>query len=84
MELETDANGVITFLPLKQWMIAVVQDKTVGLAFDYYASAADQAAGRVSRIQLHLDPEPAQQLGRSIAQHGSRVIGSGPPRSKAP
>jgi hypothetical protein len=76
LELETDANGVITFLPLKQWLVTIVQDKTVGLAFDYYASAADQAAGRVSRVQLHLDPEPAQRLGRSIAQHGDRVRGS--------
>ena len=76
MELETDASGLVTFLPLKQWMVTVVQDKTVGLAIDYYASAQDAAAGRVSRIQLHLDPEPAQRLGRSIAQHGSRVLGS--------
>ncbi len=82
MELETDARELVTFLPLKQWMVTVVQDKTVGLAFDYYASAADAAAGRVSRIQLHLDPEPAQRLGRSITQHGDMVLGSGgAPRS---
>ena len=73
MELETDANGVITFMPLKQWMVTVVQDKTVGLAFDYYASAADAAAGRVSRIQLHLDPAPARDLGRAIGQRGDAL-----------
>jgi hypothetical protein len=79
MELETDAKGIITFLPLKQWMVTVVQDQTVGLAIDYYADAADAAAGRVSRIQLHLDPGPAQQLGRAIAQRGDALIKSGAP-----
>jgi hypothetical protein len=78
LELETDADGIVTFMPLKQWMVTVVQDKTVGLAIDYYASAADAAAGRVSRIQLHLDPGPAQQLGRAIEKRGDMVLGSGP------
>jgi hypothetical protein len=77
LELETDADGIVTFMPLKQWMVTVVQDKTVGLAIDYYASAADAAAGRVSRIQLHLDPGPAQQLGRAIEKRGDMVLGSG-------
>ena len=81
MELETDANGVITFLPLKQWMVTVVQDKTVGLAIDYFASAADAAAGQVSRIQLHLDPKPAHELGLAIAQRGSALAGLGAPRA---
>ena len=81
MELETDANGLITFMPLRQWMVTVVQDKTVGLAFDYYASAADAAAGRISRIQLHLDPAPARDLGRAIAQRGDALTGSGAPRA---
>jgi hypothetical protein len=81
LELESDANGVITFLPMKQWMVTVVQDKTVGLAVDYYASAADAAAGRVSRIQLHLDPAPARELGRAIAQRGDALTGPGAPRA---
>jgi hypothetical protein len=81
MELETDANGIITFLPLKQWMVTVVQDKTVGLAIDYYANAADAAAGRVSRIQLHLDPGPAREMGLAVAQRGSALVGLGAPRA---
>jgi len=37
----------------------VVQGRTVGLAADYYANAEDAAAGKLTRIQLHLDPDPA-------------------------
>lgn len=77
MELETDDSGVVTFLPVINWAVTIVQDKTVGLAVDYYASAADAAAGRLSRIQLHLDPSPAQQMGRAIEKRGDAVLGSG-------
>jgi hypothetical protein len=76
LELETDANGIVTFLPIINWAVTIVMDKTVGLAVDYYASAEDAAASRLSRIQLHLDPEPAQQLGRAMAQRGDMVLGS--------
>ena len=77
MELETDKNGIVTFLPIINWAVTIVQDKTVGLAVDYYASAEDAAAGRLSRIQLHLDPAPAQQMGRAIEKRGDMVLGSG-------
>jgi hypothetical protein len=77
MELETDEKGIITFLPILNWSVTVVQGKTVGLALDYYASAADAAAQRTSRIQLHLDPGPAQQMGRALANQGGLVLGSG-------
>jgi hypothetical protein len=77
MELETDTNGIVTFLPILNWSVTVVQGKTVGLAVDYYASAADAAAMRSSRVQLHLDPGPAQQLGRAMARQGERVLASG-------
>ena len=77
MELETDENGIVTFLPIINWSVTIVQDKTVGLAVDYYASAEDVAASRLSRIQLHLDPGPAQQLGRAIEKRGEMVLGSG-------
>ena len=63
MELETDATGIVTFLPMMNWGVCVVQGRTVGLAVDYYANAADAAAGKLSRIQLHLDPEPAASAG---------------------
>jgi hypothetical protein len=76
IELEADANGVITFLPILEWSVTVVQGKTIGLAVDYYASAADAAAMKPSRVQLHLDPGPAQQLGRALAQQGERVLAS--------
>jgi hypothetical protein len=51
----------------------VVQDKTVGLAVDYYATADDAAALKLSRIQLHLDPEPAATLGRALISHADKV-----------
>ncbi|HXQ13801.1 MAG TPA: hypothetical protein VN814_04170 [Caulobacteraceae bacterium] len=74
MELETDDKGIVTFLPVINWAVTIVQDKTVGLAVDYYASAEDAAALRLSRIQLHLDPAPAQQLGRAIEKRGDTVL----------
>jgi hypothetical protein len=77
MELETDEKGIVTFLPILNWSVTVVQGKTVGLALDYFASAADAAAGRTSRIQLHLDPGPAQQMGRAMVNQGGLVLGSG-------
>jgi hypothetical protein len=77
MELETDDKGIITFLPILNWSVTVVQGKTVGLALDYYASAEDAAASRLSRIQLHLDPGPAQQLGRAMEKRGDMALGSG-------
>ena len=63
MELETDENGIVTFLPLITWGVSIVQGRTVGLAVDYYASAEDAAAQRLTRLQLHLDPAPASELG---------------------
>ena len=76
MELETDENGIVTFLPIINWSATIVQGKTVGLAIDYYATSADAAAARLSRIQLHLDPGPARQLGRAIEERGEMVLGS--------
>jgi hypothetical protein len=73
MELETDAAGNVTFLPVLTWGVWVVQGRTVGLAADYYASAADAAAGKLTRIQLHLDPEPAATLGRALISHAEKV-----------
>ena len=77
MELEADARGIVTFMPIAAWFVSLVQGKTVGLAIDYYASAEDAAASRLSRIQLHLDPGPAQQLGRALEKRGEMVLGSG-------
>ena len=77
MELKTDEKGIVTFLPILNWSVTVVQGKTVGLALDYFASAADAAAGRTSRVQLHLDPGPAQQMGRAMVNQGGLVLGSG-------
>ena len=66
MELETDDRGIVTFLPLTAWMVSIVQDKFVGLAVDYYATAEDAAAGKTSRIQLHIDDRwPARSAGPS-------------------
>ena len=76
MELETDEKGIVTFLPIMNWAVTIVMDKTVGLAVDYYANAEDAAASRLSRIQLHLDPGPAQQLGRALEKRGDMVLGS--------
>ena len=73
MELETDANGNVTFLPVIEWGVWVVQGRTVGLAADYYASPADAAAQKLTRIQLHLDPEPAATLGRALIAHADKV-----------
>ena len=73
MDLEVDAHGNVTFLPAITWGVWVVQGRTVGLAADYYASPADAAAQKLSRIQLHLDPEPAAALGRSLISHAEKV-----------
>jgi hypothetical protein len=73
MELETDAAGNVTFLPVLTWGVWVVQGRTVGVAADYYANAADAAAGKLTRIQLHLDPEPAATLGRALISHAEKV-----------
>ena len=75
MELETDENGIVTFLPVINWTVTIVQDKTVGLAFDYYASAADVSASRLTRIQLHFDPGSAQLIGRAVEERGDMVLG---------
>jgi hypothetical protein len=77
MELETDEKGLVTFMPIINWAVTIVQDRTVGLAVDYYASAEDAAAARLTRIQLHLDPGPAQQLGAAMAKRGDMVLGPG-------
>jgi hypothetical protein len=78
MDLETDAAGNVSFLPVITWGVWVVQDRTVGLAADYYASAEDAAAGRTTRIQLHLDPAPAATLGRALISHAELVTPQGP------
>ena len=74
MELETDDKGIVTFLPLAGWGVSIVQDKTVGLAVDYYATAEDAAAKRPSRIQLHMDDEVARQIGRAMELRGNMLI----------
>ena len=74
MELETDEKGIVTFLPLRAWSVSIVQDQTVGLAVDYFASAEDAAAARTTRIQIHIDPEVARQIGRAMELRGNMVI----------
>jgi hypothetical protein len=74
MELETDERGIVTFLPLAAWSVSIVQDQTVGLAVDYFASAADAAAGRKTRLQLHTDPEIARQIGRAMELRGNMLL----------
>jgi hypothetical protein len=73
MELEVDENGNVTFLPVITWGVWVVQGRTVGMAADYYASPADAAAHRLTRIQLHLDPAPAAALGRTLIAQADKV-----------
>ena len=73
MELETDEAGLVSFLPVMTWGVWVVQGRTVGLAADYYATAEDAAAQKLTRIQLHLDPEPAAALGRALISHAEQV-----------
>jgi hypothetical protein len=74
MELETDANGLVTWLPMAKWGVHIVDGRTVGLAFDYYASAADAAAERPTRVQLHLDADAAQILGQAIDKRGEMIL----------
>ncbi len=73
MELETDANGIVTFVPVLEWGVFIVQEKTVGLAVDYYASPKDAAAQKLTRLQLHLDAEPAAQLARALGSRASAL-----------
>jgi hypothetical protein len=80
MELQTDANDIVTFVPVLEWGVFIVQEKTVGVAFDYCASAEDAEAQKRSRIQLHLDPTAALELARALASHATmlqRRTGSG-------
>jgi hypothetical protein len=79
MELETDEEGFVTFLPVISWSVTIAQGKTVGLAIDYVASAADAAASRLSRIQLHLDPASAQLMGRAMDERGGMVLAADAP-----
>ena len=73
MELQAAANGVVTFMPALEWGVFVVQGRTVGVAFDYCASAEDAAAQKRSRIQLHLDPAAALELARALTAHANTV-----------
>jgi hypothetical protein len=77
VELETDEKGIVTFLPLITWGVSIVQGKTVGLAMDYYASAEDVAAQRLSRLQVHLDVQGAKDMGRVLQEHSDRLRASG-------
>ncbi|HVN01963.1 MAG TPA: hypothetical protein VMT68_17320 [Caulobacteraceae bacterium] len=74
MELETDANGIVTFMPIIRWGVSIVEGKTVGLAVDYYASAADAAAKRTSRVQLHVDALAARDLGRALTARADTLL----------
>jgi hypothetical protein len=79
MELETDERGIVTFLPLINWGVSLVQGATVGLALDYYASAEDAAARRLTRLQVHLDPGGAQAMARSLQTRADLLPGAAPP-----
>jgi hypothetical protein len=74
MELETDDKGIVTFLPMIEWAVTIVQDKDVGLAVDYFANAEDLAAQRLSRIQLYVNPAVARQIGRAMQTRADMVI----------
>jgi hypothetical protein len=79
MELETDANGVITFMPLLRWGVSIVDGKLVGLAIDYYASAEAAAAQRPSRVQLHLDATAAKDMAKVLNSRGDMILGGTQP-----
>ena len=73
MDLQTDATGAVTFAPVLEWGVFIVQDATIGLALDYFANAADAAARKTTRIQLHLDPAPAAELARALASRAGAL-----------
>jgi hypothetical protein len=77
MELETDEKGLVTFLPLVNWSVTLVQEQTVGVAIDYYASAEDLAARKTTRLQLNLDPGAAQAFGRALTTRSEMLIAAG-------
>jgi hypothetical protein len=79
MQPESDSQGIISFAPVLNWGVFIVQDETVGLAFDYYANAADAAVEKMTRLQLHLDPGAAAQLARAIANNASAILQRPPP-----
>ena len=76
MELETDENDRVTFLPLVSWGVTLVQEQSVGLLIDYYASAEDVAARKTTRVQLNLDRAGALALGRSLVSRAEMLPGS--------
>ena len=50
---------------------------TVGLvAVDYYASNEDAAAARAARIQIHIDPVVAREIGRAMTARADAIIAS--------
>jgi hypothetical protein len=74
MDLQTNDDGVVSFLPVLNWGVFVVQDKTIGLAVDYFASAEDAAAQKMTRVQLHLEPGPAAELARALISRSNAVL----------
>ncbi|HEY1425336.1 MAG TPA: hypothetical protein VGF50_01575 [Caulobacteraceae bacterium] len=73
MEPEIDNNGAVTFLPMIEWGVWVVEGRTVGVGADYYASPADAAAHERPRVQLQLGPASAAALGRTLIAQADKA-----------
>ena len=63
------------FLQVLEWGTWVVEGKAVGVGADYYASPADAAAHRRTRIQLQLVPASAAALGRVLIARADKLRG---------
>jgi hypothetical protein len=84
MQFETDAKGIVTFFPLLEWGVSIVQGQTVGLAMDYYASAEDEAAKKVSRLQIHMAAEAARRMGEIMQSRAAMVLQTRAEQKPAP
>ena len=69
MELETDANGIVTFLPVINWAVTIVPGRRPWVwRSTTTPTPRTPAAARLSRIQLHLDQPRRSNWGpRSIS-----------------
>ena len=61
------------FQSVLEWAVWVVEGRMVGLGADYYASLADAAAQKRTRIQLELFPGSAAALGRVLIAQAGKV-----------
>lgn len=77
MDIERGPDGAAELKPLREWGVTLIGGVLIGLLLDYAANDSDHEADRLTRLQLHLPADVAEQMGRALLTQAAQARTAG-------